>query len=1335
VNALAFDPGNPSRLFAGTIGGLWVSPDKGRRWSRVPVGGATRVVSNVAFNTASNEIFVGLSDVPYSEHGDGIWLSATGDPGSFTRVSDATVDGLYVPKVIVEPRSGGDVYLATSNGLYRGTRSGATWTWSVLDSMTARLDDAAVDFTTNPPTVYAAVLNNDGTHTPGMWSHDAAGWHAKNTGLNTVSLVRLKIGLAKSAPQTLYLKAGFPAASPPSPTSYSINIYKTTNGGTGWSAVFTGPTDASPSVIDQSYPWYNSLIAVDPSNANHVYVGGIELYRTTNGGSTWSDISGGADPAFPLGIHGDQHAIAFDPANSNIVYPANDGGVYRSSDISSATWHWNQRGHGMLTAEHYRITSQRASAGLIAGGAQDNGTQITFGNRTWYQPGGCDGADVAVDATDASTLYGHCNGNYLEFVNPVPYTPGGSTQVSFSLPAGITLQTTGFGIPIIMATDPTVASVALVRGVQKTASGSQQVLLKTTDDKNYAASLTLPGGQNITAMAISVTSPKKYYVGVTSGASALIYVSADAGGTWTSATAGGVFRVNAIAVDPGNGMRAWGATSSGQIIQTIDGGGSWTTVSPVDSAHAFPSSAAATGIAADGVGNGRLFASADIGVFQGILDGAGNVSWSPLDDGLPDGIDVSDVYYNPITTTLTIGTKGNGTFRRDVSLASCPGVQLIVRDSVFDHGQAPTPSNLPNPEFPIPDPARPGFYKPDDTTGGRVYFWESTDIRTTVPNSSCPAGSTDPVDHVEFESCPSNVASCPPWLLTDVDPVRGQLANVFMQVSNQGFTPASNVRVIAMYADASAGVPLLPANFWTATAVPGGSSCGALDESTGWHMIGCNNIPKVEQAIPEVTAFPWNVPASTAEHTCVLSIVDSPDDPIVTTSTDVEQMTVNDRHVAHRNLHIIDGPSAVPCTGGPGAGGSQSPGIPFSGLTTVFVPNRWNTAGTHEVILSRTGMERTGRLAFLLPRGVAPFPGLPPQCGVAAGSSGAVAISLPGGVVADGLVLSAGSSISLGDRSTVLDAAGNGLPVASAGTGLVDVGADVRVGSITAAGSVSLRSRAAVLGNVVFGGTLSQQQGSTIQGTSSRSTTLTPADTLSWTVTFPASSNGPVQVEPQQTTVIPPGRFDTVSVHGTLRLSSGTYFMDSLDLESQSKLLLDQANGPVVIYARQGLTIRGDVSAVSTPSLPDPLIVDLGTQDVFVETSFSGTIVAPNAGLTLGSVPTITDIGAFFAKNLVIRPGTSIRQNVSRAWAVQPACRALSPSEAAKATQAGLAPTLYSVPALELTQQWPIPFGQRWLIGVRYDSGTGRTGTGSRFRVLSLFQGQVKGGNTFVLRQ
>lgn len=1349
VTALAFDPGDSNRLFSGSVGGLWRSPDQGRRWQRVRIGATSRDVAEIAFNATTREIFVGMADYPYKIRGDGVWMSATGDSDSFTKISNATIDAARVNRVIARPGANGDVYVATSAGLFVGTRSGGTFNWARLDGMDGDVDDMEITFTTTPPTIYAGKVSGTASFALGIWRHDSTGWAKRDGGITwDATAIRIGLTMVTSSPNTLYTKVA-------APDGDHFVVYKTTDGGSNWQ-LLPNADGTMRSLEDGSYgiPWYNTVIAADPNNANIVYLGGVNLYATRDGGSTWSRVNGGTDPNYPLWLHADQHSLAFDPNDSRIVYSGNDGGIYRSTDTSVATWHWTPRAHGMANTEFYRLTSQLANAGLIAGGSQDNGTEITFGNRTWYTPGGCDGTDAAVDAANSSTVYSQCNGNPAEIINAVPYTPGGGRVICSKLangtcnpgcfscwnfPTDASAKVTAIGVPVVIAADPTIAATALMRGASTT-TPDQELVLKTTDGVNWSTILT-PSGRRVSAMTIAATAtnPKYYYVAATDASSvAAVYVSPDSGVNWTQTSLGGsIGWVNSIAIDPVTPTRAWVASGGpGQVAQTTNAGGSWTALTPVDAAHSMPPAAAVTGIVVDVTGN-RLFAGTDVGVFVGNLSGANSVSWEPYDDGLPDGIDVNDIFLNPQTSTLFVGTWGLGAYTRDITGSDCSSVQLLVRDSVFDQGQTPTPSGMPDPEHPIEDPARPPFYKPDDTDGGRVYFWESTDIRVDVPSLYNASYQFSSVDHVEFESCPASIASCPPWVLTNVDPRRGQLANVYVQVHNRGLAPASNVRVVAMYADASAGVPPLPANFWTQTAVPGTTSCGALDESSGWHMVGCGVVSEVSARIPEVQKFAWNVPASAAEHTCMLTIVDSAQDPITNTTTDVEDLTINDRRVAHRNLHVIDGPSAVPGSGGPAAGGSSAPGTPFSGLSTVFVPNRWNSAGTQQVLLSRSGMESSGRLAFLLPTGVAAStPGLPPKCGVNSSTPGAVTISLPRGLVAESFAVAASGTLQLADRSSVVDAQGANAAVGNAGTGEVHLGVQGQVGSIWARGNVFLAERSIVRGNVTLEGVLQRQNNVTITGTVQQTTALSPADALSWVVQYPATSRGDRTVNSGQSLSEAPGRLGTIQVNsgGKLRLASGTYYLEALRLEWQSVLELDQRSGPTVIYTRQGFTFRASERMVAGSGQPDVLVIAMGDNDVFVETPFIGSVMAPAARQTLGGGRG-RFIGMFFGREVWMRPDIVVEQRLSRAFAALPACRALSAAERTKATAAGLAPDLYPVAGVELRQNWPIPFGQRWNIGLRYDSGIGRTGTAGRFRVLSLFQNQVKGGNTFLLRQ
>jgi hypothetical protein len=322
-----------------------------------------------------------------------------------------------------------------------------------------------------------------------------------------------------------------------------------------------------------------------------------------------------------------------------------------------------------------------------------------------------------------------------------------------------------------------------------------------------------------------------------------------------------------------------------------------------------------TGIVIDPFNHNIVYAATNVGVFKGtITPGATpSGSWVPFDEGLVDGVDVTDIAINRTDGVLTIGTFGYGAYQRNITPgAKCPPIKLVVRDNVFDRGLIPStpPGGFPDPEHPIPDPARPGFYKP----GGPVYWWASPDIRIDVPSQDPPANKLGSVDHVEFETTPISIAPAAVGTLLDSNPVRGKPARVFVQVNNRGLQPATSVRVMALWADASAGLPLLPKDFWSKTFPAGSSKCGPLAAGSGWHFVNpknpCQVIPVVNPAMPEVVGFNWNVPSSAAEHTCMLAIIDSPGDPLESSIRNKNEVrpwvfVPNSRHIGLRNLHVV----------------------------------------------------------------------------------------------------------------------------------------------------------------------------------------------------------------------------------------------------------------------------------------------------------------------------------------------------------------------------------------------------------------------------------------------
>ena len=151
-----------------------------------------------------------------------------------------------------------------------------------------------------------------------------------------------------------------------------------------WQKGWTVGSDIAPTL------W--SFLYAHPENADIVYATGTNFWRSTNGGASFSIMSG---------PHVDHHAFAVDPSDGDVVYTGCDGGIYRSNR-RGASGSWSFVGEGMTNTEFYDIGEARTDPGLVIGGTQDNGTLKKRANGTvWDEIKGGDGATVDVDPTDA----------------------------------------------------------------------------------------------------------------------------------------------------------------------------------------------------------------------------------------------------------------------------------------------------------------------------------------------------------------------------------------------------------------------------------------------------------------------------------------------------------------------------------------------------------------------------------------------------------------------------------------------------------------------------------------------------------------------------------------------------------------------------------------------------------------------------------------------------------------------------------------------------------------------------------------------------------------------
>jgi hypothetical protein len=680
INSIAVHPTNPNRIYIGAAaGGVWRSDDGGTTWNALTDTqcGLAIGMASIAIDPVNPNIVYAGTGEPYGNLdaylGCGVLRSTDGGT-TWTQLGGQDLNQLGINKLVIDPTTAGSttttkIFVATTAGLAVSPDSGATWIGLIQGSAT----DVVID-PSNTNNVYAAMdgrVGNDG----GVWKSTTGGgsgsFNKIMTGLPTVNVGRIALAIAPSSPSTLYASIHNAA------TDHLLGVFQTINGGTRWNQVTATGASCSPlPTIGQC--WYDMYLAVDPTNANTVYFGGVSLYKSIDGAATFNISSAGI-------IHVDQHAFAFQPGNASIIFAGNDGGIYKSTN-GGVVGSWTSLNSNDQDVLNTKLAITQFYPGFAVdplnvaralGGTQDNGVVLYEGGGGllgWpaVPPFG-DGGYGAIDFNAPETAYNA--GNLGPFRTDDLSNLQNATWTQKT--NGITLaDRKRFIPPLVMS--PT-NSQTLYFGTYR--------LYKTTnrgDNWNTPSpDLTLGpcgvGNDNacsITAIAEAKSNSQVVYAGTSD---AQVQVTVNGGTNWTPRTTGLPNRVvTDIAIDPTNANNAFVTFSgfqAGHVFKTTNGGMMWNDITnnlpdiPVNAIVLDPTAPAM-----------EILIGTDLGVFR---SHDGGMTWTPFNAGLPN-TPVLDLVFNSSTGLLVAATHGRGAFTATISTATVTASHDFNNDGVSD---------------------------------------------------------------------------------------------------------------------------------------------------------------------------------------------------------------------------------------------------------------------------------------------------------------------------------------------------------------------------------------------------------------------------------------------------------------------------------------------------------------------------------------------------------------------------------------------------------------------------------------------------------------------------
>jgi photosystem II stability/assembly factor-like uncharacterized protein len=596
IRDIAADPTTNDVAYIATgTGGLWRTTDGGATFAaawddQLPQSmGAVAVDSHGVVWAGTGEPDHGGGSAYY---GNGIYSSS--DHGR-TWARMGLEDGDTIGQIVIDPRDDDRVFVAVmgalhdtepTRGLFMTENGGASWTRVIVpDSASTGAIDVSID-KANPDIMLATTWDKIRDEKSRIFGKNSFLYRSTDGGRtwtnihqaplpqsvdvegqpNTATYVgRMGVDFSDSDPNRAYLIS--------SAAGGNFNgFFTSTDAGATWTAV--GPTAGGPlQSISGGFAWWFGRVYVDPVDPQHVFVAGVSLAESHDGGLTWTTSR---TP------HSDQHGLEWDPATPGKVFLGNDGGFYASTANGAALGVWTKTARLPVT-QFYAMDVSVQDGSRVNAGAQDNGSLKSWAadntvNGDWFNFVGGDGMMNRIDPTNDRKYYGCSqNGGCRGFVDGVAFgmvIPGARKN---------------WVAPLEFGADPRIVFGGSEFVNRMNTDLGDRVWQQISPDLTEGTEPRAPGFGTVTALGTTTADPNLVYAGTDSG---LVWVSrnamAAAGQVTWQKLASPLFPgrwVTRITVDPQDPKVAWISFSgwrSGEpfphLIMTSDGGQSWSDI-------------------------------------------------------------------------------------------------------------------------------------------------------------------------------------------------------------------------------------------------------------------------------------------------------------------------------------------------------------------------------------------------------------------------------------------------------------------------------------------------------------------------------------------------------------------------------------------------------------------------------------------------------------------------------------------------------------------------------------------------------------------------------------